>query len=481
MSRIGRTAFLHFLAQIVVSIAGFAGTFIIARLLGAGPLGTFTVAMGLGYFWLIIPSNAVCSAIVKRMSERNDRASNLGSGIVLNLLLAVILGSGVYVTGSLLPRFADSNSNEFIRVLTAQTELLVLLVVGSVIFNTAIAALNGEKRVGTSGGLKAVERTVRVILQMGFVLTGYAVGGLILATALSLLTVALLGFYITGTSVGRPSIQHIRLLTTYARYSWLGTLKSRTFGWMDTIVLSFFVSSSLIGIYEVAWGLASLLGVASASIRTTLFPELSDLHAHDDMDRVRHLLNEGLAFNGIFIIPGLIGSGVIGSRVLRIYGAEFVQGSNILVILVAGYILNVFGGQLIAVLGAIDRPDVAFRLHALFVVSNIVLNISLVAMFGWIGAAVATGLSSGILLVGGFVAVVQTIGRFEVPTTMLGVQTVAALGMGAVVYWLNQVVPQGMVITVALVLVGSIVYGLFLTMLSRRIRTKALMLIRDLA
>ena len=68
----------------------------------------------------------------------------------------------------------------------------------------------------------------------------------------------------------------------------------------------FFVSPSLIGIYEVAWGLGSMLAVISTSVRTTLFPEISDLSAQEE--EISHYLKEGLTFSGILVVPGFFSS-----------------------------------------------------------------------------------------------------------------------------------------------------------------------------
>ena len=341
MSRLSKTALTHFLSQIILSAAGFAGTFAIARLLGSDGLGTYTIAVGLGYFWLTLPANAVGSALSKRISERNDPGEHLTVAIVLNGIIALGLGLIVYISGVLLPVVVNPSSSEFTAVVTDHTGLVALLVVSSVGFRTSQAALNGEKQVGTSGILNAAERALRVVLQIFLVVIGWAVGGLIFATVVSLTILGSIGILIINTRPRRPSMAHITSLGAYAKYSWLGSLKGRAFGWMDTIVMSFFVSSSLIGIYEAAWGLASLLGMASVSVTTTLFPEMSELSASEEDGKIRRLLGEGLVYNGIFVIPGLVGAWVIGDRVLRIYGPGFSQGKLILAILVGAYALNV--------------------------------------------------------------------------------------------------------------------------------------------
>ncbi|WP_144903916.1 lipid II flippase MurJ [Halobellus captivus] len=480
MSRLGRTAFVHFVAQSVMSAAGFAGTFAIARLLGPGPLGSYTVALALAMLWFTLPVNAICSALTKRVSEQTSPGEYLGAAVTWNTGFIVFVGATVYVAGTFLPAIVDPDANEFVRILTSHTELVVLLFVSSVVYKTITSTLNGEKRVGEMGVLSAVERVSRVILQIGLVVAGYAIGGLIFATAVTLLLTALAGAALVNTSLRLPTWDHVTSIKDYAKYAWLGTLKSRAFGWMDTIVMSFFIGSTLIGIYEAAWGIASLLGVVSLSVRTTLFPEISELQSKQDTSAVKHLLEEGIVYNGIFAIPGLVGACIIGPRILRIYGPEFPQGSTILVLLVGAYTINVYGDQFSSTLGAVDRPDIGFRLNAVFVVSNLVLNLALVPLFGWFGAAIATLTSAVVWVVAGYWAIRAVVGTFEIPWRSLLAQVLAALGMGGTVAIAESFVSPGVWVTVELVGFGAVTYTAFLIALSRRARDKARMLLGEL-
>lgn len=57
---------------------------------------------------------------------------------------------------------------------------------------------------------------------------------------------------------------------------------------MDVLVLSFIVSDGLIGIYEAAWVLGSLLGAVSISVRSTLFHEVSELAIEEEYEHSPH-------------------------------------------------------------------------------------------------------------------------------------------------------------------------------------------------
>ena len=47
------------------------------------------------------------------------------------------------------------------------------------------------------------------------------------------------------------------------------------------------------------------------------------------------LLEDALAYTGLFAITGLIGGVILGDRLLRIYGEEFVEGTAALAVLIS--------------------------------------------------------------------------------------------------------------------------------------------------
>lgn len=473
--RLGKTAASHFLSQVVVTLSGFLATWLIAFVLGAEGLGRYAVVVSLGFFWLVIPANAVGNAVTKRMSEQDAPAEFFGGGIVLNLIIAVVLSALVLVSGEFLGGIVSRNRELMIVLIQFDVEIAVLLV-AAIAFRTTQAVLQGQKQVAITGWLKAGERTLRTAFQVGALLVGLGVAGISLGHAGSLLLVAMAGLILSRYRPSVPSVDQLRSLLAYAKYAWAGALRGRVFGWLDTIVLSFFVSATLIGIYEAAWGIASMLAIASSSISQTLFPEVSELSTDDGFGRIRHYLDEALAFSAIFIIPGLFGTLVLGERVLRFYRPEFGQGTQVLLILIGAYLADVFASQFTNVINGIDRPDAAFRINALFIVFNVVLNVVLVWQIGWFGAAIATAASSVLRAGAGYWVLESILGSISIPFGELTRQVIAALVMAIAVYPLVDVAPSGRVGTVLLAGFGGLVYFTVLLGIAPRIRSKALSL-----
>ena len=467
--RLGKTTLSHFLSQVVVSAAGFLATFAIARVLGADGVGIYALGVAL-LIWTTIPVAGVKRGITKRISELEEPGAYLSAGLALTLGIAALVTTALLVFAPFVDRYVGA----------PVAGLLAAVFVSDVSLRLVGAILQGEKKVAYFGWLKALERLVRTTLQVGLLLLGYAIVGLFIGHAIALALAAGVGVVFVGTRPTRPGRRHVRRLADFARYSWLGSVKARTFGWMDTIVLGLFVSSTLIGIYEVAWNLASVLALVSISVRNTLFPELSELGGAERYDRIHHYLNEGLLFTGVFLIPGLVGALAIGDRVLAIYGAEFTGGLVILIVLIGARTVDAFGTQFLSVIDAIDRPEIAFRVNAVFVGTNLGLNLLLVWQFGWFGAAVATFVSGLLTFALGYRALSSLIGSPDIPFVELGKQTIAAAGMYVGVISLEQMVPSGHYVTVFVALLGAGMYGSILVVISSRVRRKALELTRAL-
>lgn len=464
--RLGRTTVVYFASQVGLSVAGFVATWVIARELGAATLGTYAVVLAL-LFWLTVPANAVGNAITKRISEGTAPGEHLSAGLAMNAGIALAAVLGVVAFGGWVDAYVGWPASD----------VLAVLVLGDVAFLTIRQVLKGEKRVAYAGMLQGGERVLRTAAQVGLILLGYRLSGVLAGHVASLLVATALGLLFFGSRPSLPDREHLRDILSFAQYSWLGTLQTQVFAWMDTIILGFFVAKSLIGIYEVAWSLASVLGLMAVSIKQTLFPELSSLSSDDDYERLHHVLNEGIAFTGVFAIPGLFGAAVLGDRLLRIYSPEFARGETVFLVLIVARIAAMYGNQLVNAINGVDRPDVAFRINLGFVAANLGLNLVLVYYFGWYGAAIATALSAGLMLGLGYRALASLVGRPRIPYREIGSETAAAVVMAAVLVGIVPRLPKNDYVTIATVLFGAGVYGAVLLSISERTRGKVRMLL----
>jgi len=460
--RLAGTTLVYFLSKVGASAIGFLATLYFARTLGASTLGVFYVVVAL-LAWARIPMNAINSAVTKRVSEEVSDGEFMAAGLLVSASIFATVAVGFYAF--------ESTINQFIGA--PLMEYALLLFGAQVFFYWAVACLKGQARVGRAGLYGLLEQAVRAVVQVLLVLAGFRALGLVGGMAISF-AVAGIGVLLSfDRGLTRPRREHFTRLFSFAQYSWLGNLKLKTFVWMDTIVLNFFVASALIGVYEISWNLAGFLVIVSNSIGQTLFPEISRLATEDRYDEIRSLLQEALAYSGIFLIPGFFGALVLGPELLGVYGGEFQQGATVLLILILARTFDSYASQFNSVINSIDRPDVAFRINVVYVAVNLSLNVGLVFLYGMEGAAVATAVSAVLVLALDYHYLTRLVGRIELPTMIVGKQLAAAGVMAAVLLAFDRSVGvSNDYVTVAAVFGGATVYVSLLFLIEPTIRNK---------
>jgi O-antigen/teichoic acid export membrane protein len=460
--RLGQTSAIHFASEVLASLAGFVATLYIARELGDATLGRYAVFMGL-LLWLNAGTGqGIQQAVKKRISEHGGGARELGAGIIVQ--------AGAFVAVSLAVVVLAGPVNGYLGFDGAG--LLVVALGTLFAFSLVRATLEGEQKVHIAALVRPFDRLVRSGVQLAVIFLGILGGGLVglvWGYVAGAVAATLAGLVFMALVPDWPRREHIERVVGFARYAWLSGIEGRSLSSMDTVVLAAFVADARIGHYEVAWNLASILAVFATSISDTLYPTLSRLSSEDVNEAVSSLIDDALAYTGLFIVPGLVGAVVVGDRVLGIYGSEFTEASVVLVILVMARLIYSYESQLVATLNAIDRPQVAFRVNVVFVVANLGLNVLFVWWYGWTGAAVATTLASAIGLVLAYYSL-ASVATFEVPVWELARQWLAAGVMGVVVHAVSPLVGRSLYATALTVVVGALLYFVVLFGLSHRFR-----------
>lgn len=462
--KIARSAFVHFLTQIGTAVLGFVGTLYAARILGESILGHYFLFFAVLLIVYQPTSVGIDAATRKRISEGLELSKFFGASLILKMLL-------FSASAVLILLFSEQVESYIGGGVSAN--LLVFVLFFLTITSSLRSVLEGEKRVGTSGFLNFLQNLVRVLTWISLISLGLGVIALIVGYWAGLIVVILAAVVLVSTRPKLPSKGHFKSLLSFSVYSVLGSVRGKALSWTDTIVLGFFVSSGMVGIYEVAWNISDFFMFASFSIGTVLFPNVSELDTKGNKKRIEKVLNDSLIFTGIIVIPGVVGSVILGEEVLSIYGEGFTEGYYFLIILVLGRTLQAYELVLMRICDAMDRPDLTFRAHTVFIIVNLIGNVVLIQSIGVIGAAIATSTSLAI----SFVLIYRYVSRLveiKIPTKELFLQAVSAAIMGGVLYSSIQLLSNLQTWrTLALVILGGAVYFGTLLILSDTVRELA--------
>lgn len=421
--RLGQTSLVYTASRLGGSVLGFVATVYFARELGEAVLGQFALILAL-VSWIGVASQVGLSeSITKRISEGEESGAYFGAGLLFAGGVTIVTTVGIVVFS----RYV----NAYVGTAAAVVFTIPLLALRT--FKSILnSVLHGRQLVHVESLLQIGSRTVRSALQIALVVIGWGLGGMVAGYAIASLLTGIVAIHVIDVRPSIPRREHFVSLFEFAKFSWLGNLSQRFYANLDLAVLGIFVSPGLVGIYSVVWSIVTFLTIFGNGIQTTFFPEMSKQSAEGNSAAVVNLTEDALMYSGLILIPGFVGTTLIGNRLLRVYGESFTAGTQVFSLLVLAAITWTFNKQLVNAFNAIDRPDLAFRSNAVFVCANVVLNFVLIYQFNILGAAVATLASSGIALL---TSVRYARAQFQImpPYGEIARQCVAATIMGGVV------------------------------------------------
>ncbi|QSG08227.1 flippase [Halapricum desulfuricans] len=447
MAKHARSSALQFGIELLQTVAGFVAMIYFARTLGSATLGQYFLALAV-VNWVMIPTAGVRGTVQKRVSEDTDQGKFFTAGLLIQLcILCLLLGSIIFFRETV-NRYLGFDGTFLVAGL--------ILLKGLGTFFRAV--LRAEHRVELAALVGGSWELLRIGLQVALILLGYKLFGLLAGeiAAAGVITIATVG--LISLHLSRPAWKHFQRLYDYGKYAWLSAIKPFAYSWMDVVILGFFVTDSVIGIYEISWRITAAFILLPSAMAKVTFPYLSKHAENEQMEEIANILRTSTTFAGMLAIPGLMGAVVIGEDVLAIYGEEFAGGIVIMVILTAGRIGQSYETFLLQTLNAIDRPDATFRISMIFILANITLNVVLVSQFGAIGAAVATAVT---MLLSAILAmrVLRRVVGFTIDWDIIAVQFVSAIVMAIAVTGIRQQVqPLTDIETLILVVFGAAVY-----------------------
>lgn len=186
-------------------------------------------------------------------------------------------------------------------------------------------------------------------------------------------------------------------LLPFALSNMLGTLSVR----INLIFLSVWATIATVGLYAAASKILELVLIIPAVFAQTLLPRLARSFAEQRIGEIKKLLATSLLWMlGCILILG--GGIVVFSPFLLkvLFGSAFVEGSNILRILMVFLIIESIDAIMSVTLKAAGREKLDVRLFMTNVVTNISASLLLIPAWGGLGCAVAKllgGLASSTL------------------------------------------------------------------------------------
>jgi O-antigen/teichoic acid export membrane protein len=178
---------------------------------------------------------------------------------------------------------------------------------------------------------------------------------------------------------------------SFSIWTFLSSGGALIFTYADTILIGLFMTEADVGIYRVAFQLTSVASFIVLAFHTVLFPRISKWHTEKNFSLIEYSMGKAFTYSLFIAIPMTAGGIILSEKLLYyLYGASFVSGAPVLVILLFVQMANIFMFLLTMCLNAMDMPKTSFYITAGSALLNILLNILLIPQYGITGAAVAS-------------------------------------------------------------------------------------------
>lgn len=451
-------------AQIFTALIGFAGSVVFARVLGPGGYGGFYLLLSL----VQVGDNPVsgwASACKKRFSEGVERKGEIVGAALTIALLAI--GIAVVVTLPL---------SETLESYTGQPRaryLILVLFAAMVLFISVNQTLAGTASFSVSFWTDALRSLFTIPLQLGLILSGMGVAGMIYGLAGATLLLVPVVIYAIGESVSVPSMETLHSLASFAKYSIPNSFIGTAYNRLDVLLLGFVLTPVAVGEYEVA---------LKFTIPATFIASVS---SNGLMARVSNRVSRGetvaddivntLSFSGLLAIPVFFGALAIAEPLVRtVYGADFASAAPLLVGLALFRVVEAQGQPLRAVIDGVNAPEINTWISLGTVIFNLALGYGLAVQIGAIGVVIATVLAETVRYLATAITVRRRIPDVRLLPRPLVDQIVSGLAMYITVVLAHRSIPvRSWVDLLVLLGIGAFTYFIVLIAVSPSFRVTA--------
>lgn len=381
VGEIQRQSIVSLTWQIIFTIIGFLSTIYFAHTVGASVLGAYFLF--LAYYDIIgmVIDGGFGQAAIKRISEGEEQNAYFSAFFVLNSLSVIGIVSALIVF-----------HNKFIEFNSSGTFIwLLLALIASLFYRTLSSGIAGCGKIGIQSTCNFINDFSRVIVQVVAVFFGYGVAGLAGGFVAGMVLSAIMESHFFNLHFAHFGWKHIKSLANISFWLFLTSSGMIAFSYADVVLIGYFLNNADVGVYRIALQFSTLAVFTTAALRATLWPKVSRWGKMEETKRIENSFSSAVNYSLILAIPVFVGGFLLGDSLLYFfYGDEFAQGYKTLIILLIVQVINVFQYFITMYLSALNHQKEAFKVTAVAVVANIILNLILIPALGILGAAIAT-------------------------------------------------------------------------------------------
>lgn len=370
---------------------------ILSKDLSVSDLGLYTLLFTI-YILLGPISNlglgiALTTYVSKDINDDNILNKYISSGIIGSILYGIILSI-------LLILFSGFISDNIFHA-HQMGELLIIVAFCIPFFSfqkVVLGILNGFRLMNNYAFINILQNILMIILSAIFVIIfKMGVYGAVLGFVIPTIIVGIIS-YIFIKNLFKISLNTffsvLKNISIFGFYVSLGTVLSMFNSQINTMLVGYYLNLTDVGYFVVSITIVQGILLIPSSVQIIIGPIISSYFKNNDYINIKKVIKNTMI--KILLVTVIISSITIifGTYIIKIFfSSDYLPAYLPLIILVIGYTIYAPIMSIGTLFANIGRVSVSFKINTINIIINILLNISLIPIFGIMGAALATSIA----------------------------------------------------------------------------------------
>lgn len=336
-------------------------------------------------------------AFFRGRNEENKVPELILSAIIMGLIAGML---SILVSPALFESLAGRGFDVQGNILSI-VRILIFAVPFTILLNLSVSIYRGFDLTNVNMYFYNI---IRPLSLLGFasiaVFLGVSLKGIVFADLLSIIfTFSVMAVYFISNPPIKPEFklkfsEPTKKLIKYSFPLLICATLLNLMTWTDTIMLGYFESAEVVGVYNVVYPFVGFLYMLINSMGFVYVPVASKLWGEDRKEIAGSLYQIMTKWCFILTFPVFALMFVYPEFLLtKIYGAEYASGAIVLRILALGFIANSYFGFNYHTLMATGDSGFLMKCSMASAGTNVILNFILIPQYGMAGAAIATSIS----------------------------------------------------------------------------------------
>jgi O-antigen/teichoic acid export membrane protein len=406
LQKIAKGTGIIFIGTIIGTLLGFVSRIIIVRYITQSEYGIYSLAFVLMSIFVTISTLGLQQgstryiAYFRGKNEEGKVRGVISASIKIAIIASVISALILFLSSDVISMniFHNSELSTPLKIFSAAIPFTVLITI-------FISLFRGFDRVEPNVYFQNIIRNVlfisflvgAVLLGLSFIGVLYAYLASILLTCIAFAIYAIKKLPLTS-SVKKDAANSInpmgKELLVFSLPLLAVAMLNMIMSWTDTLMLGYFKTPDVVGLYNAALPLAHLIPIALTSMVFIYTPIITQLYPKNLLQEIKrsYAILTKWVFSvtlPIFLIFVLFPDTVLS----LLFGSQYIGAATALQFLALGFFVHVFLGPNASTLMAMGKTKILMGASLASAVLNVVLNVSLIPQIGITGAAIATASS----------------------------------------------------------------------------------------